>query len=159
MRGGSKYRPRRTMADQITISKIELPFEGLHDFVKDAEAENYDFVYTLVNEWNSGEMCFDKPGEKFLGAHIENRVIGVGGLSIDQYANDATVGRLKHIYVLRDFRRRGAAEKLVEQLMMNASDHFQIVRLRVANEYAAKLYKKFGFAETNEPDASHLLRL
>ena len=147
------------MSEIIRIEEIQVPFDGLAKFKRDAASEEYGFVETLVDEWKSGEMCFDKSGEKFLGASWKDHVIGLGGISVDQYLNEARVGRLKHIYVLKKFRRLGAARMLVTNLLEGASTHFEIIRLRVANEYASRLYEQFGFVPTVDPDASHILRL
>lgn len=123
-------------------------------------AEGHNLVERLVDEWDDGSNRFDRPGEIAVQARLGAKLVGVGGLNRDPYLDDPMVGRIRHLYVLPDARRRGVGRVLVLALLDEARTHFCRVRLRTSQPEASLLYGALGFEESGgEPDATHVYRL
>jgi GNAT superfamily N-acetyltransferase len=146
----------------IVIERIALPPEGppLPDFrVPCAEAgvEGYNFLDTLVREWETGANRFDGPGETFLGCFDERTLAAVGGLNRDPFAGRPEIGRLRRVYVRAAWRGKGIGGLLVTALVTQARGYFKCVRLRAENPAAARLYERMGFLPIADPNATHIL--
>jgi len=139
----------------IELRKITLPVVGIDQLVADAKCDDHPFVQRLVDEWASGKNRFSTPGELFLGAYNMEQLVGIGGLNHCPYSDDATIGRLRHIYVLKVFRGNGIAGSLIDALMDSARNVFQLIRLRTVNVAAARLYEAHHFVVSADPNASH----
>lgn len=101
--------------------------------------------------------CFSTPWSKksfsdeiknehtvYLVAKHDEKVIGYAGAWC--VAGDADI---TNIAVLREFRRKGVAKKLLERLIFEAEKrNSENIRLEVrkSNEAAISLYEKFGFS-------------
>lgn len=122
----------------------------------ECEREGGSFLLRLRDEWRSGATRFDRSGEILLGALLDGRLIGVGGLSRDPWQPD--IGRLRHLYVLRDRRGRGVGRLLVSRIVEEARRSFPVIRLRTRAGDAARFYERFGFVPTAQPFETHRLR-
>lgn len=125
----------------------------------EAGSDGFRFLAKLVKEWQSEANRFDGPGEVLAGVFDDERLVAVCGLNIDPYAADSTVGRLRHLYVLKSARRKGVASILVRYLIDAARISFINVRLFTDTRDAAIFYEKFGFSPSESATASHTLRL
>lgn len=143
----------------IAIQKIELPVPGMESLQSEADAEGYDFVQTLVEQWASAENRFDAPGETLCGHLDQGLLVAVGGLNCDPFAGRADMGRIRRVYVRPAWRNKGIGKALVISLIDQARTHFRCVRLRAENAEAARLYERIGFAPVESPDATHILNL
>jgi GNAT superfamily N-acetyltransferase len=151
----------RVYAETVTtaIRKIELPTPGIGKLRSDALADGYDFMEALFEDWATGANRFDAAGEVLLGCFDGDVLVAVGGLNIDPFANDPTVGRVRRVYVRPAWRNRGIGRALVATLVELARGHFRRVRLRAENADAGRLYERMGFSPTTEPDATHVMYL
>ena len=143
----------------ITIRLRDLPgdFDALRH---QSEASGYRFLRRVADEWESGVNRFDRDGEALLAAQIGGRLVGVCGLSIDPYLNDPRIGRLRNVYVLAEYRRRGIGGRLVLEAMKLARGHFDLLRLRGEEAAPAKLYESLGFRPCSGiPDCTHAMDL
>jgi ribosomal protein S18 acetylase RimI-like enzyme len=78
----------------------------------------------------------------------------------DPYLDDATVGRLRNLYVSPSWRGRGLGASLTRRVIELAPAAFRLLRLRAADQRAARLYERLGFAPvTGLPHCTHLLPL
>ena len=143
----------------IQIDPTTLLDDDLDPLVLDADADGHRFMRRLRDDWVSRGNRFDRPGEKLLTARIDGRLVGLGGLNIDPFAQAARVGRLRHLYVARDARRLGIGGALVRHILAAAPLHFSIVRLRTDSPDAAAFYVHLGFQPTDEAGATHVLPL
>jgi GNAT superfamily N-acetyltransferase len=148
---------------RIAVSVAGRPLPGFEALCAEARAEGYNFLDTLVREWESGANRFDAPGETLLGCHsygsfVEGNLIAVGGLNCDPFARQPEIGRLRRVYVRAAWRRKGIGGLLVTALLTQARSHFQCVRLRAENPAAARLYESMGFLPIVNPDATHILQ-
>lgn len=134
---------------------FDLPPE-LDELRVEASAEGFRFMGKLVAEWNAGQNRFTEPGEVLLGAFRASRLVAVGGLNRDPYADRPEIGRLRHLYVERVARRSGVGSALVEQLLYRAKGVFQSVRLRTTTKEAADFYVRLGFRPVRDEVATHV---
>lgn len=134
----------------------ELP-AGFEEMLAEATAEGFSFVGRLHREWESGVNRFGAAGEAFFAACEASALAGVCGLSVDPYAGDPRVGRVRHLYVLPCHRGRGAGAALVRAVVAEATAHFSLLRLRTRQ--AAPFYEQLGFSRADGGEATHALRL
>jgi len=109
-----------------------------------------------MDEWNSGKNCFDKHSECFMVASLSIGVVAIGGVNQDPYVSDPKViGRLRHVYVLPEFRRSCIGTALVESLISSAKSNFDHLRLQVADDAGRSFYGSMGFIPIVDSSASH----
>ena len=133
---------------------------GLTLLRTEAAADGFRFLDRLVAEWDSGSNRFDAPGERLLGAFLDDRLVAIGGLNIDPYADEAGTARLRHVYVLKAERRRGLARMLVRRLLDDAREAgFSQVRLLTDTVAGARFYESLGFSSLRSPHGSHVMPL
>ena len=144
----------------VRVERLHDIPAGAAELVSDSERSGLRFVRKLVEDWISAENRFDRPGEALFGAFLDRRMVGVCGLNIDPYVTDDGVGRLRHLYVLADFRHAGVARALMAHVLAAGRGRFDHLRLRTNNPAAARLYESFGFQVTPESaDSTHVLPL
>jgi ribosomal protein S18 acetylase RimI-like enzyme len=141
----------------IAIERIDcLPMELLNTLVAEATATGFHALARLQTEWQSGLNRFDQPGEAIFIATDNGRVVGTCGLNRDPYLGDPTVGRVRHLYVAVDHRRKRIGSQLVRAVMRAAMGRFTRLRLRTNNPDAESFYRSLGFMSfTAEPACSH----
>ena len=137
-----------------TIRLTALPGD-LDVLSREADAQGHHFLRRLIDEWATGANRFVGRGEALFGARIEERLVGVGGLNRDPYLRDLAVGRVRHLYVLAAFRRRGVGRQLVESIVAAARGVFRELRLRTDSEQAARFYERLGFRCVDSETATH----
>jgi ribosomal protein S18 acetylase RimI-like enzyme len=134
------------------------PTDRLAALLAASEQQGFRFVRRLVQEWESGDNRFDRPGEALFVARVGVDVVGVCGLSVDSYTGDPKVGRVRHLYVLVPHRRSGVGEQLVADVLEAARGRFERLHLRTTNPTAARLYERLGFRRTFDArDRTHVL--
>jgi GNAT superfamily N-acetyltransferase len=146
--------------EPIVIREVsQLPDEILK-LVEQSSAEGFQFVARLVDDWNRDANRFSVQGECFVEARCDESLVAVGGLNLDPYADSLSVSRLRHVYVIPDFRRRGVGRAVVDHLVDQARMRFHSVRLRTDTPDAAQFYETLGFRKlSGDPDATHALWL
>ncbi|MGO6744395.1 GNAT family N-acetyltransferase [Rhizobium ruizarguesonis] len=131
---------------------------GIEALRAEASRAGFRFIEKLVNEWESNANRFDGPGEILAGASQNGQLVAVGGLNIDAYAEDITVARLRHLYILKNVRRRGVASSVARYLLDAARTSFDSVRLFTDTAEAAALYDALGLAQAKSTSATHIIR-
>ena len=145
----------------VLIERVsELPAEVENVLARESERAGLGFVRRLVEEWASGQNRFDRPGEALFVARIDGRLVGVCGLNVDPYAKAPSVGRVRHLYVLGGYRRRGVGSHLARAALAAAAGTFDTLRLRTENSSAARLYERMGFRrDVATADCTHVMEL
>jgi GNAT superfamily N-acetyltransferase len=148
-------------AGRVQIGRLTEVPPGLFDLlVAESESAGYRLVRRLADEWASGENRFDRPGEVLFAAWVDGHLIGACGLNIDPYTKAASVGRVRHLYVLAAYRRLGVGGQLVGRVVDAARGRFGRLRLSTQNPEAAQLYERMGFTPSaGPPDHTHFLEL
>lgn len=119
--------------------------------------EGFGFVGRFVAEWEAGRNRFDRPGEVSLFAYLEGVLVGFGGINLDPYQSEASVGRVRHVYVEPAARGCGVGGALVRELVRRARPAF--ATLRLSTQQAAPFYEHLGFARVSEHKATHKVSL
>ena len=147
------------MAGELIIARLDdLPLDRFAELLAESEVSGYRFLRRVVDEWQSGANRFARPGEALLIAEMNNRWVGVCGLSIDPYLDDPRIGRVRNVYVVARYRRAGIGRRLVEEAIARARDRFDRLRLRGEEEGPARLYESLGFRPCRGlPDCTHVM--
>jgi GNAT superfamily N-acetyltransferase len=148
----------RDSTKMTSIAKIELPVPGLEELRAEARAEGFNFIETLIDDWESGSNRFNRSGERLCGCFDRDELVAVGGLNLDPFAGGPGTGRIRRVYVRAAWRNQAIGRSLVMHLVEQARTHFDCVRLRAENEHAARLYERLGFIPIENADATHILR-
>jgi GNAT superfamily N-acetyltransferase len=153
-----KSRVASDMIDQVRINHLHtLPLE-LEPLRTEAVRQGFGFIDRLMSDWVRGANTFSGPGECLLGAFADTRLVGVGGLNADPYLPHIGVGRVRHVYILGEWRQKGIGRMLVGHLLDEARRSFGEVRLRTDTDAAASFYARCGFTPVKDATASHSLK-
>jgi GNAT superfamily N-acetyltransferase len=145
--------------DVKLIEFTDFNFTMIYSLVNEAKHSGRDFIQRMIDDWNSGANKFARPGEKLWGLVSAAELIGIGGLNRDPYTEDINAGRVRHLYILQAYRRKGYATMLMNVIISNARPHFTALRLFTDNPLAAEFYEKLGFQNMNGRKVSHILTL
>jgi GNAT superfamily N-acetyltransferase len=125
---------------------------------EEAVAEGFRFLTRLISEWNSGTNRFDAPGESVMAAYLNQRLVGIAGLSVDPFTHDRT-GRLRRVYVAPASRGQQVGRRLVSALLAHAALHFESVRLYTDTLEGSAFYLRCGFTRTDDAHATHIVQI
>lgn len=141
-----------------TIKKINnQSIDRLYDLADDAIKDRYDFVERTIIEWKNVSNQFSGKNEILFAAFENEACIGIGGLNVDPYLNDETVGRVRHLYVSREWRGKGVGTLLLKRIIEYATNSFTRIRLYTENPIAEHSYERNGFIKSSEYKCSHSL--
>jgi GNAT superfamily N-acetyltransferase len=142
----------------VKLSSLSL--ERVAPLVEERQREGWRFLRRLIEEWLQGVNRFDRQGEALFAALDDEKAVGICGLNIDPYTDDATIGRLRRLYVLRDYRGQGIGRELVRAAIQAGKNEFRALRARTENREAGLLYERPGFLRVaDQDDATHTLVL
>ncbi|MEA5502289.1 GNAT family N-acetyltransferase [Halotia wernerae UHCC 0503] len=134
------------LMEQIVIARVlEFELDSINSLVEESLAQGFRFLERLIQEYRSGLNRFDQPGEMLFTASVQDVVVGIGGLNRDPYCGDPHIGRLRHLYVESVWRRHGVGRLLVTQLIHEANQNYQLLRLRTDTQIGDIFYQKLGF--------------
>ncbi|QOR68863.1 GNAT family N-acetyltransferase [Cytobacillus suaedae] len=144
------------------IRRINNLFEVEYlELVNESKAEGFRFLERLVSDYKAGTNTFSKPGEVLYGLFSRaGLLVAVGGLTIDPYAGDNKIGRLRRFYVAKNERRKGLGRLLVNTILQEARSTFNVIVLYTDTEEASKFYGRIGFIKEGKyPNSSFYLNL
>lgn len=133
----------------LTVEPLLGP-EQLGSLEADATADGRNMVTRLIAEWLDGKNRFTLAGERAYVARIGDRICAVGGLNRDPYARDATIGRVRRLYVAVEDRRRGIGTAIIDRLLSDACGTYSWLHLRTHDVGAAAFYEAIGFEPVRE---------
>lgn len=130
----------------------------LQPIADEAIANGDAFVEKTIREWRDGTNKFSKPNEQLWGVTIDENLVGIGGLNQDIYVNDPAIGRVRHVYIAKNYRGRGLSKVLLRLIIDRASAHFKTLRLYTDNPVAGYLYESMGFEKEKGDKVSHIIK-
>ncbi|CAN5206902.1 GNAT family N-acetyltransferase [soil metagenome] len=99
--------------------------------------------------WQRRLQPGDQASEVFFGARIDDRLVGVAGLSFEQRERNRHKSVLVGMYVAPAARGRGAAAASVDALLMHARSRpgarLMVLTVTEGNDAARRLYERHGF--------------
>jgi GNAT superfamily N-acetyltransferase len=132
---------------------------ALAPLLEASQAENFNMVRRLCDNWESGANRFDGKGEALFAAwRGEKNLLGLGGRSCDPYLKDPEVLRVRHVYVLPGWRRKGVGSLLMRKILDIPRKGYKKITLR-APETACAFYEHLGFSRVGEGDVTHELEI
>jgi N-acetylglutamate synthase-like GNAT family acetyltransferase len=133
------------MSSSINVSRADTLPSDLPEWMAAAAREDFEPMQWLRDDWETGANRFSKPGEAFYIARIEGRLVGVCGVNQEPFADDASIGRLRRLYVLPGYRRMGVGRQLVRRALDDSGEHSSRIRLRTTSEQGAAFFEAIGF--------------
>jgi ribosomal protein S18 acetylase RimI-like enzyme len=145
--------------NEVAVARLfDLSASALAPLLAESEREGWRFVRRLADEWAAGTNRFDRPGEALLAAQVAGALVGVCGLNIDPYAGDPAIGRVRRLYVLGAFRRRGVGNILMQAILQSVRNSFRSLRVRTQSAAASRLFELLGFVPVvGVPESTHTL--
>lgn len=133
----------------------------LNVLIKESEQEGFRFLRRLDEDYKNQTNTFNSLGEGLYGIiNNDGVILAIGGLNIDPYTSDQRIGRVRRFYVSRNYRRNGIGRLLLNKIIAEAENHFNILVLHTDTEQGDWFYTSLGFEKTPlNPNASHYLRL
>jgi GNAT superfamily N-acetyltransferase len=122
-----------------------------------AEQQGHKFVSRFHANWSRGNEPYAGPDEGIFAAYLGTKLVGIAAIAVDPYLENPAVGRLRHVFVLREARGKGVASALVAKCLERGRC-FHAIRLRTLNPEAARIYERAGFVRIDLKDASHIRR-
>ena len=133
--------PRRIMSDCLP--------SGLGQLAGIAAAEGFGMVDRLIEDHRDGSNTFSKRGESLWVSEQDARILAVGGINVDPYFDLPSLGRIRHLYVHPEFRRRGIGRQLIQVIEGSGSEYFETFQLFTAGVAASRFYEALGYAPIN----------
>lgn len=142
----------------VVIAPLGDPLTG--DIVQLAEAarqEGYNHILRIAEEWSSGTNRFERRGESLLGAHDQDLLIAVGGMTLEPSRADWL--RMRRFYVSQPYRGKGVGRRLAERLLEHARSFTTVVTVHAGSDDARHFWQAMGFQPLTGESYTHTLRL
>lgn len=150
-----KSRAMREEIKIVTLSTSRTLRKQIVNMISDIQ-EN-EFLIPITKETNAGvlraeeEYYYNNSYNFWYAVNAEGKILGSVGLKKinDQY------GEIKKFFVIKDYRGKGVAQKLMHTLLKAVSKHkFEFLILGTVDKFHAahKFYAKYGFTQINQKD-------
>jgi GNAT superfamily N-acetyltransferase len=121
-----------------------------------AATEGFRMLDRLAAEWRTGVHRFDQPGEALLAARMDARLVGIGGMTIDDRYPEAL--RMRRFYVAYEARRQGIGRALVIALVQRSECRQRRIVVKAGTEAASAFWEALGFIPAEDvPGYTHVL--
>ena len=137
---------------QRVVNELPADFNAMR---LEARAEGHQFLDRLANDWASGAMRFDRPGEVLLAAYSNGVLAAIGGITFDPIV--AVALRMRRFYVRPAFRRTGIGREIAMALLEGALQRVRVVTLNAAVE-GVPFWEALGFAPEMRDGHTHVWR-
>jgi GNAT superfamily N-acetyltransferase len=136
------------------VAALPAEFDRLR---AESSAEGHRFLDRLANDWASGVLRFDRPGEILLAAYSDDdMLVGVGGITVDLEIPKAL--RMRRFYIRSAFRRTGIGRAIAETLLVGALRKVDTITLNAAPA-SFRFWESLGFVPDQRAGHSHVLRV
>jgi GNAT superfamily N-acetyltransferase len=134
---------------QRVVNELPADFKAMR---LEARAEGHQFLDRLANDWASGAMRFDRPGEALLAAYSEGVLAAIGGITIDPIVPEAL--RMRRFYVRPTFRRTGIGGQIA-QALLNSVRSVPVVTVNAAVK-SNPFWETLGFVPQARDGHTHI---
>lgn len=149
-----KIRTLNRTKDLLAFSEIRI--EGVLDTPESFRASPEEMGDKTTEDFEK-QLDGHIKGDFFVGAFIEETLVGVAALYHSQFQKLAHRGEIGSVYVKPKFRNKGVARKLLTEIIQIAKSVGNIEQINLSvvtsNKHAITLYEGLGFvAYGTEPN-------
>ena len=139
---------------RLELVKETLPpgFEALRN---EATVEGYRMLDRLATEWEAREIRFAQQGEALFAAYSDDRLVGIGGITLDLTLPGSL--RMRRFYVAKEFRRRGVARQLALSLLGRKEIAGRSIVVN-AGDGSEPFWEALGFTSDRQRGHTHMMR-
>lgn len=150
-----KSRAMREEIKIVTLSTSRTIRKQIVNMI--ADIQKNEFLIPITKETNSGvlkaeeEYYYHNSYNFWYAINNEGKVLGSIGLK----KINRQYGEMKKLFVIKEYRSKGVAQKLMNTLLKAASKHeFEFLILGTVDKFQAahKFYTKYGFAQISQKD-------
>ena len=141
---------------------IRIETVALYDWselLQVSRSEGHGMVDRLVTDFRVGINRFDALGEVLLAYLDGSIVVAAGGLNREADRSFGRAGRVRRLYVMPGYRGQGLARGLIEELVLSARGHFDVLTVNAGKLTARGFYEHLGFRTIDRPRITHVMRL
>lgn len=140
--------------DEVTFRGLSpsMPLD-LGELRRDATLEGYRFIERLHEEWQSGAVRFEGPGETLIVAMADGGCAAVGGLTVDPVVEGAL--RVRRFYVRPAFRGNGLGRRLAGMLLEHAGGSTALLTVNAGTDAASHFWERMGFVPAKLGGITH----
>jgi len=135
---------------RLERSGTALP-AGFAALQAEARAGGFGMLDVLAAQWAAGRNRFDRDGEALFAGYMDEKLAGIGGLTIDPYFPGAL--RMRRFYVRQAFRRHGVGRAIAGALLASTG---RIVTVNAAPG-SETFWESLGFAPDRRERQTHAL--
>ncbi|TCN01324.1 acetyltransferase (GNAT) family protein [Paenibacillus sp. BK033] len=133
--------------NECIITKVNhLETTKIMRLVEESTSEGFRHIKRLVIDYEAGTNKFDGDGEALFIAIKDGDIVGVCGLNQDPHTGSKAVGRVRRLYVLPSVRRFGIGRLLMDSVITEAKNYYQMLVLKTDNPNADMFYQSIGFS-------------
>ncbi|MER0238873.1 GNAT family N-acetyltransferase [Fulvimarina sp. MAC8] len=140
----------------IEVGRIKGLPEAVDVLLKDADAEGFDTMSVLRDEWSAGSNRFERPGEVLMLAKVDGTVAGIGGITQDFVEADHL--RMRRFYVRPAFRRLGVGSQIALHVLEHARPFNRPIVLHADGPDAEVFWPTLGFVSIDRIHTTHVFR-
>ena len=155
---GEALEKGRAMRDEIKIFTLSTSRTIRKQIVKMiSDIQEKEFLIPITKETNSGilkaveEFYYNNSYNFWYAVNDEGKILGSIGLK----KNNSQYGEVKKLFVVKEYRSKGVAQKLMNTLLKAALKHkFEFLILGTVDKFhaAQKFYTKCGFTSMTQND-------
>jgi GNAT superfamily N-acetyltransferase len=136
----------------IRVARItQLPI-GTRTLRDEADRGGIRNMGLLLDEWASGFERFDGPGEALFAAFDGDTLVGIGGVANE---TDTPAMRMRRLYVLTDWRKRGVGRLLANAMMEHGFRSAARLTCNARPPGAAEFWDAMGFVRVDAANWTH----
>ncbi|WP_458462450.1 GNAT family N-acetyltransferase [Paenibacillus sp.] len=134
--------------------------DDLVAMLAESSSEGFRHIERLIHEYETGINTFEQEDEALFECRMHDKVVGICGLNRDPYSEVNDTGRIRRLYVMREFRRHGVGRSLMDAVIQKAENHYARLVLYTDQSVAGSFYHNLGFREvTSMEKITHVLEL
>ncbi|MDQ0887859.1 GNAT superfamily N-acetyltransferase [Paenibacillus sp. V4I9] len=147
--------------NEFIITKVNhLDTHKLNLLVEESMSEGFRHLKRLVTDYEDGTNKFDLDGEALFLAIKNGDIVGICGLNQAPHSENIEIGRVRRMYVSPSVRRFGIWRMLMDSVIAEARNYYQILVLKTDNPVADLFYRSIGFSVKDDSENdTHLLQL